>query len=131
MKASSTVRNAQLSAIETAIGTSPKLLLYTGTQPAAITDAASGTLLATLTLPSDWLGSPSGGVAAKAGTWQGTGSSSGDCGYWRVTSSAGTAHLQGTMTATGGGGELTMDDVTIAIGQTITVNPFTLTAGNA
>jgi hypothetical protein len=39
--------------------------------------------------------------------------------------------LQGSITATGGGGDMTLDNTSIASGQTITVTGFTLTAGNA
>jgi hypothetical protein len=49
------VRNAMLDAIETAIGTSAVLKIRTGAAPASVATADSGTVLATLTLPSDWL----------------------------------------------------------------------------
>ena len=39
--------------------------------------------------------------------------------------------LQGTVTATGGGGDMTLDNTSIASAQTVTVSSFTLTDGNA
>jgi hypothetical protein len=39
--------------------------------------------------------------------------------------------MQGTVTATGGGGDLTVDNVSFASGQAFTVTGFTLTDGNA
>ena len=40
-----------------------------------------------------------------------------------------TCHIQGTVTITGGGGDLTMDNNVLASGQTVNQNSFTLTAG--
>jgi hypothetical protein len=132
MQESVSVRNARLDAIETTIGTAPQLRLYTGTQPADCATAASGSLLATLTLPSDWLANASSGSKAKAGTWSGTGSAAGSAGYFRIYDSTGTTcHMQGSVTATGGGGDMTLDNVVIANGQAITINTFTITAANA
>jgi hypothetical protein len=39
--------------------------------------------------------------------------------------------IQGNVTATGGGGDMTIDNVSIAAGQQVTVTSFTLTAGGA
>lgn len=125
------LRDARNNAIETTVGTSPKLRVYSGAQPAAITDAASGTLLAELTLPSDWLGASASGVVSKAGTWTGTATGAGDAGYFRITNSAGsTAYIQGTVTETGGGGDAIIDNANIDIGQVVTVNTFAVTDGN-
>lgn len=128
---STAVRNAELDTIETTVGTAPQLLIYSGTKPTACSTAASGTLLATLTLPSDWMAAAASGSKAKTGTWSGTGSAAGTAGYFRIMDSTGTTcHLQGAITATGGGGDMTLDNTSIASGQTITVNSFTLGAGN-
>jgi hypothetical protein len=39
--------------------------------------------------------------------------------------------MQGTVTATGGGGDMTLDNVSIASSQAVTVNTFTLTDANS
>lgn len=39
--------------------------------------------------------------------------------------------MQGTVTATGGGGDMTVDNTSFASGQQFTVTGFTITAGNA
>ena len=70
LQLSVTVRNARLDAIETAIGVSPILKIRTGTAPANCAAADTGTVLATLTLPSDWMAAASAGAKAKSGTWQ-------------------------------------------------------------
>ncbi len=74
---STTLRNNQLDQVESTVGTAAKLQIRSGTKPTACADADAGTLLAELTLPSDWMAAASSGSKAKAGTWQGTGSTGG------------------------------------------------------
>ena len=95
---STTLRNAWLDTYESTIGTSPKLRVYTGAIPATCATAASGTLLAELTLPSDWMGAPSSGTSALAGSWTGTVVADGTAGYYRILSSGLTVHEQGSVT---------------------------------
>lgn len=130
---STTVRNAQLDAFETAIGTSAVLKIRTGAPPANVATADSGTVLATMTLPSDWMAAASGGSKAKSGTWQDlTADAGGTAGHFRIYASDGTtAHAQGTITATGGGGDMTLDNTSITASQQVDITGFTLTAGNA
>lgn len=126
------VRNARQDATETTIGASPKLQFRSGAQPANCAAAASGTLLCELALPADWQAAASAGSKVKAGTWSGTGVAAGSAGHFRLVDNAGTTcHMQGSVTATGGGGDLTVDNVSIAVGQTVTVNTFTTTDANA
>jgi hypothetical protein len=130
---SAAVRNARLDAIETAISTSAVLKIRTGAAPANVATADSGTVLATLTLPSDWMAAASGGAKAKSGTWQDSSAdATGTAAHFRVYASDGTtAHIQGTVTLTGGGGDMTVDNTSFASGQNFTVTGFTLTDGNA
>lgn len=128
-----TVRNAQLDAFESTTGASAILRILSGTVPANCATAQSGTLLASLSLPSDWMSAASAGSKALLGTWNDTSAdATGTAGYFRILDSTGTTcHAQGTITATGGGGDMTLDNTSIASGQTVTVTSFTLTAGNA
>lgn len=128
-----TVRNARLDAIETAIGISAILVIRSGSVPANCAAADSGTVLATLNLPSDWLSAASGGAKAKNGTWSDTSAdAAGTAAHFRIYDSGGsTCHIQGTVTVTGGGGDLTLDSVTFASGQSFSITGFTLTDGNA
>lgn len=127
------VRNAMLDAIETAIGTSAVMKIRTGAPPASVATADSGTVLATLTLPSDWMAAASGGSKAKNGTWEDTSAdAAGTAAHYRIYASDGTTpHLQGTVTATGGGGDLTVDNVVFAAGQSFTVTSYSWTAANS
>jgi hypothetical protein len=128
-----TVRNARLDAIETAVGTSAVLKIRSGSVPADVATADAGTVLATLDLPSDWMDAASSGAKALSGTWSDTSAdATGTAAHFRVYASDGTtAHIQGTVTATGGGGDMTLDSVSITSGQTVTITGFTLTDGNA
>lgn len=127
------VRNAQLDAIETTIGTSPILRIRTGTQPANCAAADSGTVLATVTLPSNWMADAASGSKSLLGTWtDSSADATGTAGHFRIYDSGGsTCHLQGTVTVTGGGGVMTVDSTSFTAGQSFTVNTFTLTAGGA
>ncbi len=127
------VRNARLDAIETAIGTSAVLKIRTGAKPSLITDADSGTVLATANLPSNWLADASGGQKALAGSWtDGSADNTGTAAHFRIYATDGTTqHIQGTVTATGGGGDMTVDNTSFAATQVFTVTSFTLTDGNA
>jgi hypothetical protein len=130
---SDTVRNARLDAIETTLGTAPILEIRSGAPPANTAAADSGTLLASMTLPSDWMAAAASGSKAKSGTWQDTAAdAAGTAGHFRIKASGGTpTHIQGTVTATGGGGDLTLDNPVLAQNQVVTITGFTLTDGNA
>ena len=93
----------------------------------------SGTVLATLNLPSDWMSAASGGAKAKTGTWEDTSAdNNGTAAHWRLYASDGTTcHAQGSVTATGGGGDLTVDSTTFVSGQPFTITGWTFTEGNA
>lgn len=133
MQYSVAVRNARLDAVESTIGTSPILKIYTGAQPATCATAASGTVLATVTLPSDWMAAASGGTKSKLGTWEDpSADNTGTAGHFRIYDSTGTTcHQQGSVTATGGGGDMTVDNTSFAAGQDFIVTSDTWTAGNA
>lgn len=133
LQLSTSVRNARLDTIESTIGTSAILKIRTGAAPADCATADSGTVLATLNLPSDWMAAASGGSKAKSGTWSDTSAdATGTAAHFRIYDSGGTTcHLQGTVTATGGGGDMELDNTSIASGQTVTIVTFTLSDNNA
>jgi hypothetical protein len=127
------VRNARLDAIETAIGTAPLLKIRSGAAPATCATADSGTVLATCTLPSDWMAAASSGSKAMSGTWSDSSAdNAGTAAHFRIYDSAGTTcHMQGTVTATGGGGDMEVDNTSFAAGQQFSVTSFSLTDANA
>jgi hypothetical protein len=127
------VRNARLDAVETAIGVSAILKFRSGAAPANCAAADSGTVLATLNLPSDWMAAAASGQKAKSGTWEDlSADAAGTVGHYRIYASDGvTCHEQGSVTATGGGGDITVDNTVFAAAQAVTVTSYVKTAGNA
>ena len=128
---STTVNNARLDAIETAIGTSAILKIRTGAAPANCAAADSGTVLSTVNLPSDWMAAAASGAKAKSGTWQdASADASGTAAHFRVYDSGGTTcHIQGTVGTSGT--DMIVDNTNFAAGQQFTISGFTITAGNA
>jgi hypothetical protein len=131
------VRDAQNDQVETSIGTAPLLRIYNGTIPANCAAALSGnTLLAEGALPSDWLTASASGQKSRNGVWTLTGQAGAGAGtpgtWFSIWNTAGTVrHMQGTFTASGGGGDMTADNNSFANAQAATVNTFNLTRANA
>ncbi len=67
---STRLRNAMANQIEAIIGASPRLRILSGSPPANPAAAQTGTLLADIALPSDWLTAAANGAVAMVGTWQ-------------------------------------------------------------
>lgn len=129
------LRNAWADLYESNIGTTPTLELRSGAPPANCAAADTGTLLATGTLPSNWLGDASGGAKVIVGTFSLTGQSGAgsgtNVGHFRLKTSGGTVKHQGTVTVTGGGGDMTLNNISVANGQAITVSGWTITMPGA
>lgn len=98
------------------------LKIYTGAQPADADDAESGSLLATFTLADPAYGAAAAGAAALSGTPRTVAASgTGTAGWFRIEDSTGVNCLDGSVTATGGGGDLELDNTSIASGQDVTI----------
>src|ERR1700747_3307670 len=109
---SSTVRNNQLDQVESTTGTSAILYIRTGSPPSDCSQADSGSLLAPINLPSDWMNGGSSGSKTKLGTWSASASGSGTAGHFRIKDSGGTTcHVQGTCGQ--GSGDLSLDNTNI------------------
>ena len=128
---STTVRNAQLDAMETAVGVSAILKIRSGTAPANCGTADSGTVLATLNLPSDWMAAASGGVKGKSGTWSdASADAGGTAAHFRLYASDGTTcHAQGTVGTSAT--DMIVDNTSFSAGQSFTITQFDITAANA
>ncbi len=126
-------RNDRLDSFETTTGTAAKLEIRTGAQPATCAAASSGTVLATMSLPTDYLAAASSGTKGILGTWQdASADATGTAAHFRIFDTPGTTcHMQGSVTATSGGGDIELDNTSISSGQTVTITTFTMTAGNA
>lgn len=123
---STTLRNNQVSQIQTTVGSGAILKIWSGAEPATPATADPSGLLVTINLPTTFLTS-SGGVTTIAGTWSANASATGTAASWRIYASDGTTcHLQGNCST-----DLVLNNTSIASGQTVTVTSFSVTAGNA
>jgi len=131
LQLSEAVRNARLDQIEATIGTTPILRIRTGAAPVNCAAADTGTVLATLNLPSDWMAAASGGSKALSGTWQdASADADGTADHFRIYDSGDTTcHMQGTVGT--GSEDLVVDNDVFATGQQFTITAFTLTDANA
>ncbi|MES2211349.1 MAG: hypothetical protein V4515_14395 [Chloroflexota bacterium] len=107
-----------------------KLRIYTGSRPAGPATAASGTLLAEFTL-SDPAFTTSAGVATldiTPAVQDASADNTGTAGYARFLDSDGNGRIDATVTATGGGGEVTCNTTAFVTGAVVTVTGCTITA---
>jgi hypothetical protein len=127
---STTVRNAMLDQMETTISTAPTLTIRTGAQPADCAAADSGTVLATIVLPSDWLAAASAGAKAIAGgPWQdASADNTGTAAHFRVKAGA-TCHMQGSVGTSAT--DMILDSVSFTAGQAFSITAFTITQSGA
>jgi hypothetical protein len=132
LKYSVEVRNAQMNQLETTVGASPILRIYTGTEPASTAAAPTGSVLVEITLPASWLAAAASGfVSIDNGPYTGTATGTGDAGYYRIWNSGDTlCHIQGKVTDNAGDGQLKLDSVAITTGDPITITACTFGAGN-
>lgn len=128
----SAVRNAMIDALTARLdaGSGPATIdIRSGAQPATAADAASGTLLATLTLNDPSFSGGVNGVAtldvSPAVTT--TGVAAGTAGWFRAKDSTGASVLDGSCSASGGGGDLILATTTISVGVTVEAISGTLT----
>lgn len=108
-----------------------KVEIYSGTQP-AVNGSLTGTLLASFDLDDPAFGnaaaSGSGAVATAASLpIASVGLAAGAAGYGAVVDSDDTVRWTGTVTVTGGGGDFTIDNTSIAVDQVVNLTAFTFT----
>lgn len=133
LRLSTAVRNSMLSAVSAAVdgGSGAGYVeIRTGAQPATVATAVSGTLLATVPFSDPSFDDPSGGTMAADVTpvpEDSTADATGTAGYFRVFDSAATAVMDGDITATGGGGVMTLNTVALTAGVAFQITSFALT----
>lgn len=104
-----------------------KIELRTGSQPATPATAATGTLLATINLVDPAFGAPTNGVGTITDIGADTGDAAGDAGWFRAYDFSGDVVFDGSITATGGGGQIELNTVTISVGVAIDIGALTFT----
>jgi hypothetical protein len=113
--------------------TEGKLRIYSGTQPADADSAPGGDLLCEIDLedPAYGAANSSGTAAALGVPLAGVGTAAASTGTnaqsFRIVGRDEQTVYDGAVTGTGGGGELTLDNVSIAEDQAVTVTALTYT----
>jgi hypothetical protein len=139
IRLSTGLRNKVLdSGMADAFDTTGRINIYTGTQPASANDAATGTLLATLTLASDSVtaGASSGSISFATITSDTSADASGTAGYGRFyrtgdtapgsSASASDRRLDFGIAETSGG-DVNFDETGFVAGGTVAISSFSIT----
>lgn len=125
------VRNARLDAIISAVGSSGKLKIYSGSQPTNV-DTALGaqTLLASLALSATAApGASSGVLTFNAITNDSSADATGTAAWFTITTSADVRVVDGTVGTSGT--DMIIDNTSITSGQVVSCSSLVITAGNA
>lgn len=129
---SESLRNGVLDAIETTIGTSPKVRIYAGSVPADTSAGIGGaTLLVEFSLASDWMGNATAGAKTFSGVpLSETAVATGVASFYRIYKSDGSTCMeQGTVASSGG--DMDIDNTSISGGQTVRITSWKKTAPHA
>jgi hypothetical protein len=133
LKYSPTLKNAQQDAITATLGANAVLEIYSGSKPAGPTTAIGAqVLLASLACNATFAPGSSNGVLTLNSIANGTGTAGAAGGtvatWFRLKTSGGTAHVDGTVGISGC--DLNINNTNIATGQTVSVTGFTLANAN-
>jgi len=104
-----------------------KIEIRSGTRPANPNTTATGTLLATVTLIDPAFGAASTGVATLTDPVSVTAVATGTATWFRAMDSNNNAVMDGRVTATGGGGDLTLATTSLTTGLAVDVTGGTVT----
>jgi hypothetical protein len=100
-----------------------------GTPPGTLVFQTSGDVeVATLTLANPAFGAASNAVATAGSITSDSSATGGTIAKARLKNAAGTDKIICSVTATGGGGDITLSSVSISAGQTVSVTSLTYTA---
>jgi hypothetical protein len=119
--------HAMLDAIEADLGTSPVMYLRSGAQPSTCGAADTGTLISTIAMAADAFANAASWAKAISGALSDTSADNGGTlGHFRIKTNGGVTKIQGSITATGSGGDMTVDNTNVAQGQQIDVTSFSI-----
>lgn len=126
LKYSTTIIADRLTQLNTDIGVSAQIKIYSGARPANVNTAASGTLLATLTGSATAFGTVAAGVLTANAIASAAAVAAGTAAWFRVFKSDGTtACVDGDIASTGS--DLNLNNTSIAIGQNVGITSFAIT----
>lgn len=126
---STTHRSNAMTQLNTDIGTNAQIIIYSGSMPANVGTAPSGTLLVQFAGNASGFGSVASGVLTAAAVAGVTAAASGTAGYFRINTSGGTAVLQGTCGTSSA--DMILSNTSINSGQSCSFTSLTVTAFGA
>lgn len=132
LKYNTTLRNNRLDLFQTFGGAGCILKLRSGAAPANAAAADSGTVIATMNLPTTFMAAAAAGAVSKTGTWEDLlADNAGTVGHFRIYKSDGTTVvMQGTCSLPGAGGDMELINTNVAVNQPLTISSFTITDNN-
>ena len=125
-----TERNTRMDAIATAIGNAGIVKIYSGSVPANVgASLGAAVLLAQLTCGTPFAAASSGGVlTANAISTESSADGTGTASFFRITTSGGTAEVQGSVGTSGA--DLNLNSTGITAGASVSITSMTITEGN-
>jgi hypothetical protein len=126
---STTHRSNAMTQLNTDIGTSAQIIIYSGAAPANVATAPSGTLLVQFAGNATQFGTVATGVLTASAVTGVNASNSGTAGYFRINTSGGTAVVQGTVGTSAA--DMIVTNTSINSGQACTFTSLTVTAFGA
>jgi glyoxylate carboligase len=126
---STTHRTNAMTQLNTDIGTSAQIIIYSGAAPANVAASVTGTLLVQFTGNATQFGTVSSGVLTASSVAGVNAAATGTAGYFRINTSGGTAVVQGTCGTSGT--DMILTNTAINSGQACTFTSLTVTASGA
>lgn len=126
---STTARTNSMSQLNTDIGANAQIIIYSGSAPANVGTAPTGTLLVQFAGNAGGFGTASAGVLTASAVANANASGTGTAGYFRINTSGGTAVVQGTVGTSGA--DMIVTNASINSGQTCSFTSLTVTAFGA
>ena len=132
LKYSAALKTSQQAAISTAAGASAVLTLYSGSQPASPDTAVTSQVALSTHTCAATFGSASAGVLTVGAIGNGTGTAGAGSGtnatWYRLTTSGGTALVDGTVGISGC--DMNLNNTNVATGQMVSITSWTITNAN-
>lgn len=126
---STTHRSNSMTQLNTDIGANAQIVIYSGSIPANVGTAPTGTLLVQFAGNAGGFGTVSSGVLTASAVASVNASATGTAGYFRINTSGGTAVVQGTVGTSGA--DMIVTNTSINSGQSCTFTSLTVTAFGA
>ena len=117
-------RNARLNALNTQLGVTPTLRIYSGGLPVNCAAPEPSGLLCAMSLPSPPFALAVAGAMSLTGTWSGTATATGVAASFRIFDTNLVCQQQGDISY------LNIGNTLLTLGAPVTVMNYTITAGN-